>query len=191
MLLDNNNVKPRRNIMADQKQKPEKSAVTRTKRQNLPARADNLFSPPFLPSLWGGAFDNSAMWAPAIEVVEKDDKFVAKVELPGVHEEDVNVAVVGDMLVVEGEKEAESEVKKKGYSYRETSYGSFSRTMAIPSIVDVDKITANFDKGVLEIDLPKNVEVKPKKVNVTTKKKAKKPAAASAKETPVLLRNVC
>ena len=77
------------------------------------------------------------------------------------------------MLVVEGEKEAESEVKKKGYSYSETSYGSFSRSIAIPSIVDADKITANFDKGVLEIDLPKSVEIKPKKVNVTTKKKTK------------------
>jgi HSP20 family protein len=77
------------------------------------------------------------------------------------------------MLVVEGEKEAESEVKKKGYSYSETSYGSFSRSIPIPSNVDADRIAANFDKGVLEIDLPKAVEVTPKKVNVTTKKKAK------------------
>jgi len=54
--------------------------------------------------------------------------------------------------------------KKKGYSYIETSYGSFSRSIAIPSIVDVENISANFDKGVLEIDLPKSVEVKQKKV---------------------------
>ena len=87
---------------------------------------------------------------------------------------------MGDMLVVEGEKEAESEVKKKGYSYSETSYGSFSRSIAIPSIVDADRIAANFDKGVLEIDLPKAVEVKPKKVSVTTKKKPK----TVAKEEP-------
>jgi HSP20 family protein len=63
------------------------------------------------------------VWAPAIHILEKDDKFVAKVELPGVHEEDVNVSIWGDMLIVEGEKEAESEVKKKGYSHSETSYG--------------------------------------------------------------------
>ena len=74
---------------------------------------------------------------------------------------------------MEGEKEAESEVKKKGYFYSETSYGGFSRSIAIPSVVDIDKITANFDKGVLEIDLPKSAEVKPKKVSVTTKKKPK------------------
>ena len=171
--------------MADQKQKTEKSLTNRpqVRRRNLPARADNLFAPPFLPSLWGGFFDGSAMWSPAIDLVEKEDKFVAKVELPGVHEEDVSVAVLGDMLVIEGEKEAESEVKKKGYAYSETSYGSFSRSIAIPSIVDADKIAANFDKGVLEIDLPKSADVKPKKVNVTTKKKTKAaPPAAGKKE---------
>lgn len=89
------------------------------------------------------------------------------------HDEDISVSIVGDMLVVEGEKEAESEIKKRGYSYSETSYGSFSRSIAIPSVVDIDKVTANFDKGVLEIDFPKSAEVKPKKVSVTTKKKPK------------------
>ncbi len=120
------------------------------------------------------------MWAPAINVQEKEDKFVAKVELPGVHAEDISVSIVGDMLIVEGEKEAESEVKKKGYSYSETSYGSFSRSIMIPSIVEVDGITGNFDKGVLEIDLPKAAQVKPKKVSVTTVKKPK----TTAKEEP-------
>ena len=104
------------------------------------------------------------------------------------HEEDISVSVVGDMLVVvEGEKQAESEVKEKGYSYSETSYGSFSRSITIPSIVDADRITGNFDKGVLEIDLPKAVKIKPKKVSVTTKKKPKKankeaPATGSAEK---------
>jgi HSP20 family protein len=130
--------------------------------------------------LWGGLNNETALWAPAIDVVEKDDKFVAKVELPGVQEEDVDVIIMGDTLIIEGEKQAESEVKKKGYSYIETSYGSFSRSIAIPSIVDVENISANFDKGVLEIDLPKSVEVKQKKVKVTANKKAK-PASKAEK----------
>jgi HSP20 family protein len=162
--------------MAIKKEKPGKSIAVRqprTRRQNLPSRYDDIFGQPFLPVSWGGLFSDEALWAPAIHVLEKEDKFVAKVELPGVHDEDVSVSVIGDMLVVEGEKEAESEVKKKGYSYSETSYGSFSRSIPIPSIVDSDKITANFDKGVLEIDLPKSAQVKPKKVTVTTKEKPK------------------
>ena len=169
--------------MANEKQKHEKSLAVRqpkARNQSLPSRLDDIFGQPFLPARWGGFFGDEAMWAPAIHVLEKEDKFVAKVELPGVHEEDVSVLVLGDMLIVEGEKEADSEVKKKGYSYSETSYGSFSRSIPIPSIVDADRITANFDKGVLEIDLPKAVEVKPKKVRVTTKKKEKK----AAKEEP-------
>ena len=169
--------------MANQKQKPEKSLSLKqpkTRRQTMPTITGDLFGQPFLPSWWGGAYNDQELWAPAINVSEKEDRFIAKVELPGVHEEDVNVVVVGDMLIVEGEKEAESEVKEKGYSYSETSYGSFSRSLAIPSIVDVEHISANFDKGVLEIDLPKSVEVKPKKVNVTTKKKTK----TAAKKEP-------
>lgn len=170
--------------MANEKQKNEKKLTVRPSRrrgQNLPSPSGDIFGQPFLPSVWGGLFSDNEIWAPPINVVEKEDKFVAKVELPGVHEEDVNVSVVGDMLVVEGEKEAESEVKKKGYSYSETSYGSFSRSIAIPSIVNIDGITANFDKGVLEIDLPKAVEIKPKKVGVTTNKKGK---ATVKKESP-------
>ena len=162
--------------MANEKQKTEKSMTVRkprTRGQSLPIRYDDIWGQPFLPTWWGGSYNDEAIWAPAIDVKEKADKYVAKVELPGVHDEDVNVSVVGDMLIVEGEKEAESEVKKKGYAYSETSYGSFSRSISIPSIVDIDKINANFDKGVLEIDLPKSNEVKPKKVSVTTKKKEK------------------
>ncbi len=169
--------------MAKEKPKPERSPTVRKPKagpQSLPSRVDSVFGQPFL-TAWGkGFFGDDAVWAPSIHVLEKEDKFVAKVELPGVHEEDIGISVVGDMLVVEGEKESESEVKEKGYSYSETSYGSFYRSITIPSIVDADRITGNFDKGVLEIDLPKAAEVKPKKVSVTTKKKPK----TRAKEEP-------
>ncbi len=73
-----------------------------------------------------------------------------------------------------------AEVKKKGYYYSETSYGSFSRSITIPSTVDASKIEANYDKGVLEITLPKALEVKPKKIAVAVKKKEE--AASKKKE---------
>jgi HSP20 family protein len=112
-------------------------------------------------------------WAPAIDVFEKDDKFVVKAELPGMKEEDIDVSVVGDTLTVKGERKAESEVKKDDYYYCERSYGSFSRSLALPSNVDAKRIEANYEDGVLEIDLPKVSGVKPKKVSVSAKKKAK------------------
>ncbi|MGP8080255.1 MAG: hypothetical protein ACLPVI_07065, partial [Dehalococcoidales bacterium] len=68
--------------MADKKQKTEKSVAVRqpgTKRQNIPGPSGDIFGQPFLPSLWGGFYNDQAFWAPAINVVEKEDKFIAKV----------------------------------------------------------------------------------------------------------------
>ena len=135
-------------------------------------RFEDIFGRPFLPGIWRSFPSAEMVWAPAIDVVEEEDKFSVKVELPGVKEEDVNVSIIGDTLIIEGEKKAESEVKRKGYYYSETSYGSFSRSITIPSSIDINKIEANYDKGILEIDLPKAPEVKPKKITVATKKKA-------------------
>jgi len=132
---------------------------------------EDVFGRPFLPGLWRRVSSEEAAWTPAIDVIEKEDKFLVKVELPGVKEEDVDVSVSGDMLTISGEKKTESEVKKKGYYFSESSYGSFSRSVTMPSTVDAGKIAANYDKGVLEITLPKIAEVKPKKVVVSIKKK--------------------
>jgi len=134
-------------------------------------RFEDVFGRPFLPGIWRAFPSEEMVWAPAIDVIEKEDKFLVKVELPGVKEEDVNVTVTGGTLTIEGEKKAESEIERKGYYYRETSYGSFSRSITIPPTVDASKIEACYDKGVLEITIPKIPEVKPKKITVATKKK--------------------
>ncbi len=160
--------------MATEKQKPERGlAVWQPFREieDMGRRFEDFFGRPFLPAAWRRLPSAEMVWAPALDVVEKEDKFLVKVELPGVKEEDVDVSVAGDMLTISGEKQAESEVKKKGYSYSESSYGSFSRSITMPSTVDASKIEASYDKGVLEITLPKTAEVKSKKVAVVTKKK--------------------
>ena len=113
-------------------------------------------------------------WAPAIEVFEKEDKFVVKAELPGMKEEDIDVSVVGDTLTIKGEKKAETQVKEEDYYCCERSYGSFFRSIALPSTVDAKKIEASYEDGVLEVSLPKAAEVKPKKISVSAKKKASK-----------------
>jgi HSP20 family protein len=106
-------------------------------------------------------------------VFEKEDKFVVKAELPGMKEEDINISVVGETLNIRGERKAEKEVKEDDYYYCERSYGNFSRSLALPSNVDTKKIEANYEDGVLEISLPKTSEVKPKKISVSAKKRAK------------------
>ena len=109
-------------------------------------------------------------WSPAIEVFEKEDKYVIKAELPGLKEEDVDVSVSDDTLCLKGEKKTEYEIKEEEYHWSERTYGSFLRTIRLPSNVDTKKIEADYENGMLEITLPKMAEVKPKKITVKSKK---------------------
>jgi HSP20 family protein len=103
-----------------------------------------------------------------------EGKFVVKAELPRMKEEDIDVSVIGDTLTIKGERKAESEVEEEDYHCCERSYGSFSRSIAVPPNVDTKKIEASFEDGVLEVSLPKAPEAKPKKIVVSAKKKASK-----------------
>ena len=141
--------------------------------EEMERRFDDVFSWPLLPAVWRRSPTMEMGWAPAIDVFEKEDKFVVKAELPGMKEEDIDISVVGNTLTIKGERKAESEVKEDDYYYCERSYGSFSRSIDVPSNVDTQKIEANYEDGVLEISLPKTPEVKPNKISVSTKKKAR------------------
>jgi len=141
--------------------------------EEMERRFEDVFGRPFLPAVWRRIPMVEMGWAPAIEVFEKEDKFVVKAELPGMREEDIDVSVVGDTLTIKGERKAESEVKEEDYYCCERSYGSFSRSIALPSSVDAKKIEAGYEDGVLEVSLPKAPEVKAKKVAVSAKKKGK------------------
>lgn len=114
--------------------------------------------------------DGERGWAPAVDVFEKDDRFVVKAELPGMKEKDIDVSVMGDTLTIKGEKKTESEVKEEDYYRCESSYGNFYRSISLPSAVDASKIEASYQDGVLEIMLPKTAGVKAKKIAVSAKK---------------------
>jgi HSP20 family protein len=161
--------------MAQDGKKGEKSIAVRKparEMQELGQYFEDVFGRPFLPEAWGKLGWEEKVWAPSIDVTEQDDKYLVKAELPGVGEEDINISVSGNILTIDGEKEMSSEGKKDGYRYSESTYGSFSRSITIPSSVDVTKIEASSDKGVLEISLPKMPETKPKKIAISAKKKA-------------------
>ena len=81
-------------------------------------------------------------------------------------EEEIDVSVAGDTLTLKGEGKAETEVKEEDYYCCERSYGSFSRSIAIPSDVNADKIKASYENGVLEVSLPKAPEVKPRECKI-------------------------
>ena len=113
-------------------------------------------------------------WMPAVDIIEKPEALVVTAELPGIAAKDVDVSVDDGILTISGEKEEE---KKEGaedsdYYLFERRYGSFRRSFTLPNAVDVDKISAEFDNGLLKVTLPKteNVKVKGKKISVSTKK---------------------
>ena len=142
--------------------------------EEVERRFGDIFGQSFLPAAWGRLPMEQRGWTPAIEVFEKEDRFLVKAELPGMKEEDIDVSAVGDTLTIKGERKAESEVKEEDYYCCERSYGSFFRSIALPSHVDAQKIEASYEDGILEVSLPKIPEVKPKKISVSAKKKASK-----------------
>ena len=120
--------------------------------------------------LFSSLFDNSGRqvqrWVPAMDLVEADDHFVLKADLPGLGEDDVAIEVQDNVLTITGSREAEHERKEKGWYRLERSYGSFSRSLTIPDGVDADKVEASFDRGVLEVRIPKPEERKPRRISI-------------------------
>jgi HSP20 family protein len=105
-------------------------------------------------------------WAPAMDLVEADDHFVLKADLPGLGEDDVSIEVQDNVLTISGERKSEQERKEKGWYRLERSFGRFSRSLTLPEGVNPDAISAHFDKGVLEVSIPKPEERKPRRISI-------------------------
>jgi HSP20 family protein len=105
-------------------------------------------------------------WIPAMDLVETDQHFVLKADLPGLTEEDVHIDVEADVLTVSGERKSEHEDKREGFVRVERSYGSFRRSLKLPEGVDADAVSASFDRGVLEVSIPKPEQRKPRRVAI-------------------------
>ena len=109
----------------------------------------------------------TALWAPNVEVLEKEGKLLVRADLPGLTKDDVKVGVTDDVLTLEGERKQEKEEKREGYFRSERSYGAFYRAIPLPDGVKADGIVANFRNGVLEVAMPLvKEEKKVKKIEV-------------------------
>ena len=110
----------------------------------------------------------TAMWAPKVEMFEKDGKLCVHADLPGVRKEDVTVEVRDNTLFIKGERKHEHEEKKEGFFRTEKSYGSFFRAFRLPEHVDVKKVKADLKDGVLNIliDLPVKEEPKARRIDI-------------------------
>jgi HSP20 family protein len=105
-------------------------------------------------------------WVPPMDLVETEDHLVLKADLPGLDSDDVNIEVKDGVLTVSGERKTEHEERADGFYRVERAFGGFSRSMSLPQQVDAEQISASFDKGVLEVRIPKPEERKPHRVQI-------------------------
>ncbi|NMC79070.1 MAG: Hsp20/alpha crystallin family protein [Chloroflexi bacterium] len=106
---------------------------------------------------------------PAVDMYQTEDSVVVKATLPGIKPEDLQISITGDVLTIRGESKQEEEVNNAAYHLHERRYGSFSRSIPLPSQVVSDKANAEFEHCILTLTLPKAEEVKPKTITVKAK----------------------
>jgi len=129
---------------------------------------DRMFDEGFARPFSSAVFDGSG--APTMDLYQTDEEVVVKAALPGVKAEDVQISVTNGVLSIRGEVREDKEEKGHTYHIRERRVGSFQRSVALPTEVNVDKARAEFEDGILQLTLPKAEQVKPKTITVKAKR---------------------
>jgi HSP20 family protein len=111
----------------------------------------------------GGA---ARRWIPAMDLVETEDHLVLRADLPGMSEDDVEIEIKDGVLTVSGERRNEQESRSEGFYRVERATGRFSRSLSLPDGIDAGKVAASFDRGVLEVQIPKPEQTKPHRVEI-------------------------
>ncbi len=132
-----------------------------------------------------GQTDQSRRWVPPMDLVEAEDHFVLKADLPGLGEGDVNIDLQDGTLTISGERRAEHEQEERGWYRIERAFGSFNRSLTLPDGIDPERIEASFSHGVLEVRIPKPEERKPRRISIlsTSGNGNGKPAAVEGTAT--------
>ena len=122
---------------------------------------DRLFT-----RLFDTAGGSPQRWVPAMDLTEAEDHFLLKADLPGMSDDDVSIEVQDNTLTISGERQAEHVQREKGWHRIERSFGRFSRALALPDGVDPDAVTADFDRGVLSVRIPKPEARQPRRIAI-------------------------
>jgi HSP20 family protein len=127
---------------------------------------NRLFASFFDTPTTGNGGSAGRRWVPAMDLVETDEHFLLKADLPGMTEGDVAIEVERNVLTISGERKIETEAKKDGFYRIERASGKFARSLTLPEGVDADAVTASFANGVLEVRIPKPVQAQPRRVQI-------------------------
>lgn len=144
---------------------------------SLQNEMNRLFNTVFdTPAATGGA----RRWVPAMDLVETENDFVLRADLPGMTHDDVKIEVEENLLTVSGERKAEHEAREEGFYRLERSFGTFSRQLTLPKGVEAEAVSASFTNGVLEVRIPKPEQRKPRRIEIAV---GDQPAAIEGNET--------
>jgi HSP20 family protein len=108
----------------------------------------------------------TAGFVPPVDIFEDENKLVLKIEIPGIRQEDIDVRLENNTLTVKGERSFQSEGKEENFHRVERRYGSFYRAFTLPNTIDQNSIKADYEAGVLKIELHKRAETKPRQVKI-------------------------
>ncbi len=116
----------------------------------------------------GGRGEGTAVrrWIPAMDLVETQDHFVVRADLPGLSQDDISIELEDNVLTISGERKREEKTEKEGYFRLERASGQFARSLTLPEGIDAEAVTAEFKDGVLEVRVPKPEERKPRRVSI-------------------------
>jgi HSP20 family protein len=131
--------------------------------QNEVNRLFGLFDAPVA----GGSGGARRDWIPAMDLAEDQGDYVVRADLPGIPEKDVHIEVEDNVLTISGERKSEHEERKNGHYRVERASGRFARSLTLPEGIDPESVRAHFDKGVLEVRVPKPAERKPHRVQIS------------------------
>lgn len=132
----------------------------------LQNRMNSLFQDFNRTSGEGGDLMTTAAFVPPVDIYEDQHKIVLKLEVPGMKESDLDIQLENNLLTVKGERKFENEEKEENFHRIERRYGSFYRSFTIPNTVNAESVKANYDAGVLRVELEKRAEAKPKQIKV-------------------------
>lgn len=106
-------------------------------------------------------------WVPPVDVQETDEAYKLHAELPGLSKEDIEITLENNVLRLAGERKFERDVKKESFQRIERTYGSFTRSFALPSQVNAEGVQATFENGVLTVVVPKKEQAKPRQISIS------------------------
>jgi HSP20 family protein len=118
-------------------------------------------------SSFSGSTDSLSRWNPAVNVCQDKDRFTVVVELPGLKKEEIEISLHDDTLTIAGERKREEASEQEFLTER--LYGKFQRSLTLPTVVDAEKVKASYKDGLLQVELPKAEEAKPKQIEVALK----------------------